>query len=209
MSPPEEQNEAESNEDDERIARAMRPHVSEARRRLNWALLLGSGGVIGAALGVPVVGLLLWPLRRREDAAWRRVGSVEDFADGDTVPVRHIDPQALPWAGFAATGGAFVRREGDAWVAFSSYCTHTGCPLRWEAGANLFLCPCHAGAFNRDGAVVSGPPPAPMDRLEIRVVDQEVQVRGTKVPLDAPERAPEQAKATGACPFENTRGRGA
>lgn len=198
-------------EDEERIARALRPQVSQERRRLNWAVLLGAGGFIGAGLGVPVAGLLLWPLQRRDDSTWRRVGTPEEFAESETVPVTYRDPQALPWAGFAATGGAFVRREGEAFVAFSNLCTHTGCPLRWEEGANLFLCPCHAGAFNRDGAVVSGPPPAPLERLEVRVHEGEVQVRGKRVPLEAPERARERAEAAGpsTCPYANGGGRGA
>lgn len=190
---------------DDPVAEALTPQVSESRRRLNWAILAGSGAVIGAALGIPVVGLLLWPVTRREPPRWKPVGPLATFPLGETVPVTFVEPDSLPWAGFAAAGGAFVRREADGWVALSSYCTHTGCPVRWEEGANLFLCPCHAGAFNRDGAVVSGPPPEPLERLEVRVADGQVQVRGGGVLLGKPSTGTgtgeEQARSDGACPF--------
>jgi len=54
-------------------------------------------------------------------------------------------------------------------VVFSSSCTHLGCTVQWNANQNLFLCACHGGAFSRDGAVKSGPPPRPLDRLEFRI----------------------------------------
>jgi len=41
--------------------------------------------------------------------------------------------------------------------------------VQWNANQNLFLCACHGGAFSRDGAVKSGPPPRPLDRLEFRI----------------------------------------
>ena len=168
----------------------LRPEVSPSRRRLLWSVTLGSGALIGTALAVPAVGFLLWPLRRREEEPeWATVGKVADFHVGRTQQVRYRDPKALPWAGLAGTGGAWVRREGEGFVALSSYCTHTGCPVRWVEGAHMFLCPCHAGAFNRDGAVVSGPPPAPLERLEVRVVDGQVQLRPKGAPLEAAQEA--------------------
>jgi menaquinol-cytochrome c reductase iron-sulfur subunit len=54
-------------------------------------------------------------------------------------------------------------------TAFDPHCTHLGCPYRWDAAKEAFLCPCHSGVFNKQGVVQSGPPPRPLDRYGVRV----------------------------------------
>ena len=54
--------------------------------------------------------------------------------------------------------------------AFRAVCTHEGCPLGWNAQQHLIRCPCHGGAYDTAGRVVSGPPPAPLTELRA-VVD--------------------------------------
>ena len=54
--------------------------------------------------------------------------------------------------------------------AFLAVCTHEGCPLGWNAQQHLIRCPCHGGAYDTNGKVVSGPPPAPLTELRT-VVD--------------------------------------
>jgi len=49
--------------------------------------------------------------------------------------------------------------------AFRAVCTHEGCPLGWNAQQHLIRCPCHGGAYDTSGRVVSGPPPAPLTEL--------------------------------------------
>jgi cytochrome b6-f complex iron-sulfur subunit len=50
--------------------------------------------------------------------------------------------------------------------AFSAICTHLGCIVLWDETAGNIVCPCHDGRFNpATGAVMSGPPPAPLPPL--------------------------------------------
>jgi menaquinol-cytochrome c reductase iron-sulfur subunit len=85
--------------------------------------------------------------------------------------------------GYANESAAWLRRDGeDEFVAFSAYCTHTGCPVRWVAGAEMFMCPCHGGSFWRDGSVAAGPPPRPLERLQVRIRDGQVEVSPIGVP---------------------------
>jgi menaquinol-cytochrome c reductase iron-sulfur subunit len=154
------------------------------RRRFLTGLLVGLGGVAAAVLAVPVIGALVWPHRRMDRYAWRAVGRFEEFVPGATVKVTYLDTAPLPWAGYAAETAAWVRRtEEDQLEAFSVYCTHVGCPVRWEEGAQLFMCPCHGGAFRPDGSVASGPPPAPLPRYPIRIRNGVVEVQATPIPL--------------------------
>lgn len=157
---------------------------SPGRRRLLSMLAIGLGGVGAAAAGIPFVGFLFAPVGR-EPESWRTVARVRDLRIGETMKVTFLDPAPVPWAGFAARSAAWLRRESEEeFVAFSLYCTHTGCPVRWEEGAQLFLCPCHGGVFYRDGRVAAGPPPVPLDRHPVRIRDGlvEVQTIGLRVP---------------------------
>ncbi|MCA2215527.1 Rieske 2Fe-2S domain-containing protein [Jidongwangia harbinensis] len=57
----------------------------------------------------------------------------------------------------------------DSYLAFRAACTHQGCPVSVED--NGFRCPCHGGKFDRNGQVTGGPPPAPLARIPVRIVD--------------------------------------
>ncbi len=153
------------------------------RRTFLTQVSLVLGAAIGTALAVPWLAVFLNPIQRRDPELWREVGSVDDFPVGETIQATYVDAQPLPWAGFAARSAAWVRRGADdAFVAFTSYCTHVGCPIRWEPGAELFLCPCHGGAFYPDGSVAAGPPPRPLDRHPIRVRNGIVEIQALGVP---------------------------
>jgi cytochrome b6-f complex iron-sulfur subunit len=52
---------------------------------------------------------------------------------------------------------------------FSNVCTHLACRVVWNDGQQAFTCPCHAAAFDRDGNVLDGPPPRPLDLYEAQI----------------------------------------
>jgi len=155
----------------------------EAGRRKFLSRLSVTLGAIGAALvAIPSIGFLLG--LRKAPQVWRTVGKLNDFRLGSTVNVSFLDPSPLPWSGVTAQTAAWVRRVGDdRFIAFSMNCTHLGCPVRWLADANLFMCPCHGGVFYADGSVASGPPPKPLNQYPVRVQNDEVQILTSPVPI--------------------------
>lgn len=171
-------------QDDNREAGPDTATPPTASRRKFFAWLSAAAGALAALLaGVPVVGLLVSPARRQPER-WRPVGSIDEFATGETVLVTYLDPEPLPWAGFAARSTAWVRRERTGeFTAFSPYCTHVGCPVTWTPGAEMFMCPCHGGTFDRNGGVASGPPPRPLERLPVRVRAGQVEIRTAGLPV--------------------------
>lgn len=61
-------------------------------------------------------------------------------------------------------------RTGDSEVkAMSTACTHLGCTVYWQKENQEFYCPCHAGRFDKDGNVVAGPPPAPLETYHTEI----------------------------------------
>jgi menaquinol-cytochrome c reductase iron-sulfur subunit len=69
------------------------------------------------------------------------------------------NPLVMPTDGKTVDTACWVRRiAGDQFQVFAINCAHLGCPVRWFAQSGLFMCPCHGGAYYRDGSRASGPP---------------------------------------------------
>jgi cytochrome b6-f complex iron-sulfur subunit len=62
-----------------------------------------------------------------------------------------------------------INRPEKGLIAFSRVCTHLGCLVDYNEKKQLFLCPCHAGVFDIEGYVVSGPPPKAMNAIPLRI----------------------------------------
>jgi Rieske Fe-S protein len=72
-------------------------------------------------------------------------------------------------------GVVLVRGQGDDVHAFSSTCTHQGCPVSEVTGGQI-ICPCHGSAFDATtGEVVAGPAPSPLPAVDVTVEDGTVR----------------------------------
>jgi cytochrome b6-f complex iron-sulfur subunit len=72
---------------------------------------------------------------------------------------------------------AIVINTAEGVKAYSAICTHLGCIVTWDETAKVIVCPCHDGRFNpATGAVVSGPPPAPLATLTIAIDGKDIYI---------------------------------
>ncbi|MEE9259358.1 MAG: Rieske 2Fe-2S domain-containing protein, partial [Nitrospinaceae bacterium] len=62
----------------------------------------------------------------------------------------------------------------EGFSAFDAACTHLGCIVKWVRNEKIFYCPCHAGKFDVTGKVTSGPPPEPLHRIDIKVLEDKI-----------------------------------
>ncbi|RME39856.1 MAG: Rieske (2Fe-2S) protein [Planctomycetota bacterium] len=69
-----------------------------------------------------------------------------------------------------------VVRGRKGFAAFSAACTHLGCLVKWDRNKKEFLCPCHGAVFDRNGAVVAGPPPKPLPTYRVKEIGNKVVV---------------------------------
>lgn len=165
-------------------ARANVPPEMLSRRDFLTKLSLALGGITGAAVTLPVLGFLFAPLLSKAPDVWRAVGPVDQFKVGETVEVKFEDASPLPWSGIASQTGAWLRRNSEQeFTAYAVNCTHLGCPVRWESGASLFMCPCHGGVYYANGKVAAGPPPLPLPNYNVRVNKGQVEIEATGIPL--------------------------
>lgn len=56
----------------------------------------------------------------------------------------------------------------------NAVCTHLGCVVPWDTGAQLFKCPCHGSQYNADGSLHRGPAPMPLALVKAAVQDNHV-----------------------------------
>ncbi|HEU4403284.1 MAG TPA: Rieske (2Fe-2S) protein [Candidatus Polarisedimenticolia bacterium] len=137
----------------------------ERRAALRWLIrgFLSLWGLGAAALGIAF--FKAPEAERRPSEGLVRCGPFSSLAVGEARFVRHgAEPM-------------FVVRASQTEVeALSAVCTHLRCVLKWDQAGGTFLCPCHAGAFDRNGNVLSGPPNRPLRRYPVEVRADEIIV---------------------------------
>lgn len=141
-----------------------------SRRRFIATMLAVISSAVASILGVPLAGFFSLPALRKREFEWAEVGPVEQFKVGE-ISFALVKPLKRPvWPEEAPKMGAFVSRRADgSFEIFHNHCTHVGCPVNWNPEAQRFFSPCHGGVFDRDGRVLAGPPPRPLDRHEWKV----------------------------------------
>jgi Rieske Fe-S protein len=143
---------------------------------VTWAI----GALIGVGLGIPAIAYLIGPaLRRSEEQIWIRLGSASKVELGIPTLFKARIERKTGWIVTEQELSVYVRTDnGRDFVAMSSICTHLGCRVRWISDQEQFFCPCHTAAFDQEGNVVTGPPPRPLDRYEVKEEDGQLYVLG-------------------------------
>jgi Rieske Fe-S protein len=171
-----------------------------------------TGGVMTAAILVPVVGFAVAPTLTDEEFRWVDVGPATEFVQNappyqnvstsqqigkvTSLAVSGPDPEAdrrvfvrygpktgvvVPTpsaeestaqfeARYREVVGSLTPEDFDLIVIWNR-CAHLGCPSAFSPGSGGYVCPCHGGAYDGRGLVTAGPPPRPLDRLDVKVVD--------------------------------------
>jgi Rieske Fe-S protein len=185
-------------------------HVSNetllTRRGLFMKLGILFNGIVAATLAVPIVRFLLSSVTlARENAytAWVPLGRVSEFPEGETRLATFRNPFVTPTDGKTADAACWVRRiEGEQFQVFAVNCAHLGCPVRWFPQSGLFMCPCHGGAYYRDGSRASGPPERGLFEYPIKIQDGVVTIRAGELPTPGAS-ALVSARATAGKPASN------
>lgn len=87
-----------------------------------------------------------------------------------SIPTAQIPPGSSLVVEYRGSPVILVNSGGGV-SAFSAVCTHLGCVVKWVGAEKIFYCPCHAGKFDLAGRVIAGPPPEPLHKIDIEVID--------------------------------------
>ncbi|MSN25373.1 MAG: Rieske 2Fe-2S domain-containing protein [Geobacter sp.] len=136
---------------------------NSGRRTFLGICLAGLGALTAAAVGWPLFRYLA-PRTNKESA-----GKV-------VIPEAEVKAGEAKFFEYAGSSAVLLRKQDGSLIAFSAICTHLGCIVQWEKDKQDFLCPCHGGHYNSDGAVTAGPPPKPLPRIPFSVAGGNITV---------------------------------
>ena len=192
------------------------------RTKFLSTVAIAGGGILTAAILVPVAGFAVASSLRSEKWRWVDIGPASDFLQ-NAPPYPNAEPStkigevaSLAVAGpdpeadrriyvmfgltnpstkpvpdpnestaayntrFAAWAAGLTAADMDV-LAIWNRCAHLGCPVAYAPGSQGFICPCHGGAYDARGLVTGGPPPRPLDRLDLKIVDQSKQYSADQI----------------------------
>jgi Rieske Fe-S protein len=162
--------------------------ASEKMTRRGMLVTIGLfvNGLVAAAIAVPLGRYVLSSVTRGRSGAylsWLPLGAVARFPVGETRLATFRNPTAMPTDGKTVDTACWVRHvEGERFQVFAVNCAHLGCPVRWFPQSGLFMCPCHGGAYYRDGSRASGPPERGLFEYPSKVQDGVLLIHAGELP---------------------------
>jgi len=157
-----------------------------SRRGFLMKLGIVFNGFAAMVLAVPIVRFLSSSVTRgRANAylSWVPLGGIDKFPEGETRLATFQNPYVMPTDGKTVDTACWVRRiAGDKFQVFAINCAHLGCPVRWFQQSGLFMCPCHGGAYYRDGSRASGPPERGLFEYPYAVKNGVLAIRAGELP---------------------------
>ena len=136
---------------------------NDGRRKFLGVCLAGATAAAAVAAGYPVFRYLA--PRSGESGAQKLVIPAGELREGEA---RFFEYQGA--------SAVLVKTQKGELVALSAVCTHLGCVVQWVKEKQHFLCPCHAGQFATDGSVLAGPPPRPLAKIPITLLEGNITV---------------------------------
>lgn len=137
-----------------------------ARRRF-VELILGTGLIASAVSFLyPILKYLIPP-------------NLPDFGNEAVLAARvsEIRPSQGKIFRFGSKPGLLIESAAGEYYAMSAVCTHLGCTVQYRADLRQVWCACHNGMYDIHGRNISGPPPRPLEALDVQVRGDEIFVR--------------------------------
>jgi Rieske Fe-S protein len=144
--------------------RAPAEKVQPGRRWINSLL---AGGVLAS------IGSFLYPVIRFIFPA-----EVQESTSRSVVAAKagELKSNSARIFKFGSKPALLVHTPSGEWRAFMATCTHLNCTVQYREDLREIWCACHGGTYDLQGRNVSGPPPRPLDPLNVSVQGEDVIV---------------------------------
>jgi len=135
--------------------------IISRRKLMGYAWIGAAAIVIGELIGGTFA--FLWPKRKEGKAEKIFIaGKVNDFKVGEVIYFRKEK--------------AYIERLEGGFLSLSAVCPHLRCVVNWNEMIKKFECPCHGAKFNKNGEVLEGPPPRPLDLYKLQIVEEKLVI---------------------------------
>lgn len=166
--------------DDETLKSLADPESpEEISRRIFMTRAIGILGIgTTGVLGVNIGRYFISPMWEKRTDDFIPLCSRASLPKGKPFNIEYVHREKDGWEIHEGRNSLWLLREdNDEVIAFNKSCTHLGCSYRWDDNESIFKCPCHTATFAKDGKVLSGPPPRPLDRFPVKIEDGMVLVK--------------------------------
>ncbi len=138
------------------------------------------GAIMSALVGLPLLGYIIAPaLQSGGSAGWVSLGALSALQPGVPTLLLFSRLEQVGWKRTRVNHTAYAildEANAHSLTVLSDVCTHLGCRVRWVPDQGIFACPCHDATFDRQGNVISGPPPRPLDRYEAKIKNDQLLI---------------------------------
>lgn len=161
-------------------------------RRTFMARMIGAiAAIVALGWAIPLAVYGIRPTLRRRSPEWVDAGLLGQLAVNQPRELDVVVSRRDGWRQVTAVKSFWAYRTPDGGVvAFSPICPHLGCAYNWRDAEGRFVCPCHMSVFARDGAVLGGPAPRPLDRFDVKVEDGRLLVLPQEFKVGVPTKIP-------------------
>lgn len=138
-------------------------HAIGRRHFLDW-FLGGSAMALFASVVYPVMRFISPPEVPEAATHQLEAGPVND---------PELREKGFKILRFGAEPVILIRASEGEYRAFAATCTHLDCIVEYRPGQRKIWCNCHDGVYDLEGRNIAGPPPRPLARYQVHVVQQD------------------------------------
>jgi len=144
--------------------------MSKINRRNFINVLLGFSitGWLGSVF-YPIIKYLKPPKRIEVSAGSVKAGKVSDFPLDSGKIIRYGRIPVI-----------LIHKADGEFVALTATCTHLDCIVQYRKDKKQIWCACHNGLYDLNGRNISGPPPRPLTKMNVRNVNDELLISEQK-----------------------------
>lgn len=155
-----------------------RPQKKEISRqefmKLSVAALATLSGVV---MGIPLLSSLIGPALQKTQQHFAKIAQVSAINTGTPEDLNFAYVTEDAYIKSTDLHNVWVLKNSDTDVTvFSPICPHLGCRYTWQSDSEHFVCPCHGSVFSKDGKVLGGPAPRPLDTLPTKIENGDLYV---------------------------------
>lgn len=131
----------------------------------------------GIVMGIPLISALIGPAIQKSKQHFAKVAKVASLNTGIPEDLNFADVAEDAFIKSTNLHSVWAIKNSDSDVTvYSPICPHLGCRYTWQADSEHFVCPCHGSVFSKDGKVLGGPAPRPLDTLPTKIENGDLYV---------------------------------
>ncbi len=138
---------------------------NKSRRNFINYLLGGGFTLVASSVIYPIVRFMLPPKSTEAEPMAVSAGKVGEM---------HLNSGKI--FKFGRKPGLLIYTKQGEYRAFMATCSHLDCIVQFRDDSESIWCACHNGYYDVNGNNVSGPPPRPLENLDVIIKDDDIMV---------------------------------